>query len=100
MLLEVMLSFIGLMLVCFLVSKVVGPIFRYVLIFTLTCTSDSWVIKSNPSTSAILRAEENGCCIIKQKTKRISPMAHGADHDKFVNLCNKIWVLYTSLISR
>ena len=41
MLLEVMLSFIGLMLVCFVVSKVIGPIFRYVLIFTFTCTSDS-----------------------------------------------------------
>ena len=41
MLLEVMLSFIGLMLVCFVVSKVVGPIFRYVFIFTFTFTSDS-----------------------------------------------------------
>lgn len=39
MLLEVMLSFIGLMLVCFVVSKVIRPLFRYVLIFTLTCTS-------------------------------------------------------------
>ena len=38
MLLEVLLSFIGLMLVCFVISKVIGPIFRYVLIFTFTCT--------------------------------------------------------------
>ena len=44
MLLEVLLSFIGLMLVCFVISKVIGPIFRYVLIFTFTCTSDSYVI--------------------------------------------------------
>ena len=39
MLLEVMLSFIGLMLVCFVVSKVIGPIFRYVLILNFICTS-------------------------------------------------------------
>ena len=40
MLLEVILSFIGLMLVCFVVSKVIGPMFRYVHIFNFTCTSD------------------------------------------------------------
>lgn len=57
-----MLSFIGLMLVCFVVSKVIGPMFRCLLTFNFTCTSDSYVTQLNLSATATLRTEESSHC--------------------------------------